>query len=127
VALGVLTACRAERQPTALVLRKPFIGRRRRIREGRVAGNWYRGSGVRVAQTGPIKQNFSERIFQTPTRMNTRRPTVPYLLASFLILFFAAALSAQDDMIYWIDNYPEAIQEAKKSGKPLFLEFRCEP
>jgi len=59
--------------------------------------------------------------------MNTRRPTVHYLLAGFLILSFAAALSAQDDMIYWIDNYPEAIQEAKKSGKPLFLEFRCEP
>jgi hypothetical protein len=59
--------------------------------------------------------------------MNTRRPTVHYLLASFLIFSFAAALSAQDDMIYWIDNYPEAIQEAKKSGKPLFLEFRCEP
>lgn len=44
-----------------------------------------------------------------------------------LILSFTAALSAQDDMIYWIDNYPEAIEEARKSGKPLFLEFRCEP
>ena len=61
------------------------------------------------------------------TRMNVRRLTVHYLLASILILSFAAALSAQDDMIYWIDNYPEAIEEAKKSGKPLFLEFRCEP
>ena len=59
--------------------------------------------------------------------MNVRRLTVQYLLASILILSFAAALSAQDDMIYWIDNYPEAIEEAKKSGKPLFLEFRCEP
>jgi len=43
------------------------------------------------------------------------------------MLSLAAALSAEDDMIYWIDNYPEAIQEARKTGKPLFLEFRCEP
>lgn len=59
--------------------------------------------------------------------MNLRRLTVHDLLASILILSSAAALSAQDDMIYWIDNYPEAIEEARKSGKPLFLEFRCEP
>jgi hypothetical protein len=59
--------------------------------------------------------------------MNVRTLTVHYLLASVVILSFAAALSAQDDMIYWIENYPEAIQEARKTGKPLFLEFRCEP
>lgn len=59
--------------------------------------------------------------------MNVRTLTFHYLLASVVILSFAAALSAQDDMIYWIDNYPEAIQEARKTGKPLFLEFRCEP
>jgi hypothetical protein len=59
--------------------------------------------------------------------MTARRRIIHFLLASFLILSFAAALSAQDDMIYWIDNYPEAIQEARKTGKPLFLEFRCEP
>lgn len=59
--------------------------------------------------------------------MNVRRLTVQALLGTILVLSFAAALSAQDDMIYWIDNYPEAIEEAKKSGKPLFLEFRCEP
>jgi hypothetical protein len=66
-------------------------------------------------------------MFKAPTRMNVRRLTVHVLLATMLALSFAAALSAQDDMIYWIDNYPEAIEEAKKSGKPLFLEFRCEP
>jgi hypothetical protein len=66
-------------------------------------------------------------MFKAPTRMNVRRLTVHVLLATMLALSFAAALSAQDDMIYWIDNYPEAIEEAKKSGKALFLEFRCEP
>ena len=36
-------------------------------------------------------------------------------------------LLAQDDEIRWLDNYREAIQEAKRNQKPIFLEFRCEP
>jgi len=59
--------------------------------------------------------------------MKRRRLIARYLLTSILFLSSIVVLSAQDDMIYWIDNYPEAIQEAKKTGKPLFLEFRCEP
>jgi gluconate kinase len=39
----------------------------------------------------------------------------------------AGALLADDDGIYWLDNYAEAIQEAKRTGRPIFLEFRCEP
>lgn len=50
-----------------------------------------------------------------------------YLLVAILLLLSTAALPAEEDMIYWIDSYPEAIEEAKKTGKPLFLEFRCEP
>ena len=26
----------------------------------------------------------------------------------------------------WLDNYPEALAESKRTGKPIFLEFRCE-
>ena len=36
-------------------------------------------------------------------------------------------LAAQGDDISWFDNYDEAVKEAKKSQKPIFLEFRCEP
>jgi len=39
----------------------------------------------------------------------------------------ASHYSAQSDDIRWIDNYREAIQEAKRTQKPIFLEFRCEP
>lgn len=52
-------------------------------------------------------------------------------------LFCAAALSvfwgvahargADDDTIRFHDNYAEAIREAKATGKPIFLEFRCAP
>lgn len=34
---------------------------------------------------------------------------------------------AQDDGFYWRDNYAEALREARRTGKPLLLEFRCEP
>jgi hypothetical protein len=43
------------------------------------------------------------------------------------VLWGAGSLAAEDDGLHWIDNYPEAVREAKKSGKPIFLEYRCEP
>jgi hypothetical protein len=33
---------------------------------------------------------------------------------------------AQNDRIYWMNNYREAVREAKQTQKPIFLEFRCE-
>jgi hypothetical protein len=33
---------------------------------------------------------------------------------------------AQDE-IQWLDRYSDAIREAKRTQKPIFLEFRCEP
>jgi hypothetical protein len=39
---------------------------------------------------------------------------------------FASAVAFGQD-IRWIDNYPEALSEAKISGKPILLTFRCVP
>ena len=36
-------------------------------------------------------------------------------------------LFAQEDGIYWFDDYGKAMEEAKRTGKPIFLEYRCEP
>ena len=35
---------------------------------------------------------------------------------------------AQDDAdtIEWFGDYDKAVQEAKRTNKPIFLEFRCE-
>lgn len=44
-----------------------------------------------------------------------------------LILGLAARAMGQDDDIVWLDNYAEAVKAAKATGKPIFLEFRCEP
>ena len=52
-----------------------------------------------------------------------RRLILPAGLAC--ILWYAA--SAQDDSLDWFNNYQAALREAKRSGKPIFLEFRCEP
>jgi hypothetical protein len=32
-----------------------------------------------------------------------------------------------DDEINWLDNYQAALKEARATGKPIFLEYRCEP
>lgn len=46
------------------------------------------------------------------------------LLGCFLA---STAPSLAQDEIRWLDNYRETIQEAKRTQKPIFLEFRCEP
>jgi len=46
------------------------------------------------------------------------------LLTAFAV---CAQPKAADDEIVWIDNYQEALKVAKATGKPIFLEYRCEP
>ncbi len=47
----------------------------------------------------------------------------------FALLALAAAgmLAAQDEGLDWLDNYQEALKQARATGKPIFLEYRCEP
>jgi len=50
-------------------------------------------------------------------------------LAAVLLLSFSAIAQQKpvDDDIVWLDNYQAALKEARATGKPIFLEFRCEP
>ena len=32
-----------------------------------------------------------------------------------------------DGMVEWLDDYDLALAEARRSGRPIFLEFRCSP
>lgn len=51
-------------------------------------------------------------------------------LRVFAVWMLGAAglpLLAQEDGHHWFDNYKQAVAEAKRTGKPLFLEYRCEP
>ena len=51
------------------------------------------------------------------------------LLLLVATLFFGGAALAQSDdgMVEWFDDYDQATAEAKRTGKPIFLEFRCAP
>lgn len=49
-------------------------------------------------------------------------------------LLYVAALAvphggpvAPEEAVIWIESYDEALAEAKLTGKPIFLEFRCAP
>lgn len=49
---------------------------------------------------------------------------VSFVLAgSFLLSPTALA----NETVPWIESYDEALEEARRTGKPIFLEFRCAP
>jgi hypothetical protein len=57
-----------------------------------------------------------------------QKRTLPiHLFLASIALLFASPLPGQDDEIFWFSNYDDAVQEAKRTGKPIFLEYRCEP
>jgi hypothetical protein len=41
--------------------------------------------------------------------------------------FFLCTSGATADDIFWHSTYESAMAEAKETGKPVFLEFRCVP
>ena len=43
-----------------------------------------------------------------------------------MLLLAGAAAAAQDDTVQWLGSYPEALQQAKATHRPIFVEFRCE-
>ena len=48
--------------------------------------------------------------------------------ALLMALASTPAIAQSDDgMVEWLDDYGEALAEAKRTGKPIFLEFRCAP
>jgi len=48
-------------------------------------------------------------------------------LGGLTYLAFALPARAEEDTLPWLDNYKEALREARSTQKPIFLEFRCEP
>ena len=43
-----------------------------------------------------------------------------------LLSFSAFGQESPEEGIDWLDNYAQALAEAKRTSKPIFLEFRCE-
>ena len=42
------------------------------------------------------------------------------------LLCLPGSSQTQDDGLTWLGDYREAIQQAKQTQRPIFLEFRCE-
>ena len=56
------------------------------------------------------------------------RSLLSILLGLASLSWQSAPLNAQAvDAVEWLDNYQDALQQAKATGKPIFLEYRCEP
>jgi hypothetical protein len=49
------------------------------------------------------------------------------LVAPALVLLAASAAPAQPARFGWHTDYQSARAEARRTGKPIFLVFRCEP
>ncbi len=59
--------------------------------------------------------------------MRVPRITIAISLLFGCCLWLASrSTAAEDDGFYWLTNYSDALREAKKTQKPIFLEFRCE-
>jgi uncharacterized protein YyaL (SSP411 family) len=58
--------------------------------------------------------------------MRNRSSLLPLALAASV---FCAPTPArgQEEPVYWFGDYKEAVKEARRTGKPIFLEYRCEP
>ena len=44
-----------------------------------------------------------------------------------IFCLYAPALHAQAQELFWHQNYQDALEEARRTGKPIFLEYRCSP
>jgi len=55
--------------------------------------------------------------------MRIRLLALPFLIATLLTPTIAFA----EEAVGWITSYEEALEEARRTGKPIFLEFRCGP
>ncbi len=69
----------------------------------------------------------------TVSKYSRRAPAAFALLVSLSLFgtsFASASKSAlvqDDDTLEWLDDYDEAFALAKRTGQPVFLEFRCAP
>ena len=52
--------------------------------------------------------------------------TLRLLLVTMGMLSLVPAFAQDEETVDWLDNYDKALAEAKRTNKPIFLEFRCE-
>ena len=79
------------------------------------------------------RQRFSRRTVRASTHplQDSEWPAtmaVRWLCSAALALAALAHIPARaEQAVTWIESYDEALAEARRTGKPIFLEFRCAP
>jgi hypothetical protein len=59
--------------------------------------------------------------------MTTRKKHLGlYALLAWTVALGSGSAEAQDEAANWLGDYQEAVHQAKQTGKPLLVEFRCE-
>ena len=56
-----------------------------------------------------------------------RMRVVGFALVTVAIASTAVVGRPQNEGIVWLEDYQEARRQARDTGKPIFIEFRCEP
>lgn len=69
--------------------------------------------------------DFGARQARTERRVSAVTAALGFLAVSAGGLL--AERAAAKEAVVWIESYEEAIELARKTGKPIFLEFRCAP
>jgi hypothetical protein len=75
--------------------------------------------------TGVIKIAADAKLNLGGTGMQKRDVVLCALMACLSAVVLGQSVA--EDELHWFDNYREALQAAKRTQKPIFLEFRCEP
>lgn len=73
---------------------------------------------------GRGRGNAPSRAFAVKLIRNMRPLIYTLLLAGALA---SPQATRAQDTVEWLDSYEAALEEAKRTGKPIFLEYRCSP
>ena len=123
--LGRMDDLRKRKQWFVLSLR-PLLSSDSRLRTAPCPASWPRRDACYNAPQSAAQGRLGARATSHIVRQMRKRDLLHALVGCFLAVVAFPCL-AQDDEIRWLDNYHEAIQEAQRTQKPIFLEFRCEP
>ncbi len=74
-----------------------------------------------------VKSTSSDRVHGQDAHATRFRQSVSRTLISVLCLAGMAWAQEAAPGLHWYSNYEEARAEAKRTDKPIFLEFRCAP
>ncbi len=56
-----------------------------------------------------------------------KRATVVVVALAASLATIVPTAAEGEEMVTWLADYGQALAEARRTGKPIFLEYRCAP